>query len=330
MIIAEIGVNHDGYFNKAIELVKAAKKSGADAVKFQTFEADRLASSYTPKVKYQERSGVDETHHAMLKKLELTIDEFRQIINFCKNQKITFISTPYDPFSALELKKLGQKIFKIASADIVDLELNRTLASFNSSVILSTGMASLDEVQRSIDWHRNKTLDLKLLHCTSNYPCSDDTVNLNAILTLRKAFDLPVGFSDHTVGNTAAIAATSMGVTIFERHFTLCKNDEGPDHAASDDPESFSEYVLQIKRASTMLGSGEKFLHPEETQMWRVSRKSIHAARNLEPGVTLTRDMLQVIRPYSGICASKIEELVGRTLSRGKQVHEPISEQDLD
>ena len=330
MIIAEIGVNHDGYLNKALELVKTAKKSGADAVKFQTFSADRLASSDTPKVQYQERSGVGETHHEMLKKLELTIDEFRQILNFCENQKITFISTPYDSQSALELKYLGQKIFKIASADIVDLELNRTLASFNSSVILSTGMANLDEIQRCIGWHKDKTLDLKLLHCTSNYPCSDDSVNLNAISTLRKEFDLPVGFSDHTIGNTAAIAATALGVTIFERHFTLCKNDDGPDHAASDDPDSFWEYVIQIKRTLKMLGSGEKFVHPEEHQMWSVSRKSIHAARNLEPGVTLQRDMLQIIRPYTGTCASNIEDIVGRTLTIGKKINEPITERDLD
>jgi N,N'-diacetyllegionaminate synthase len=313
-LIAEIGVNHGGNTELAKEMIVAAKNSGADAVKFQTFTADTLVSQGTPKVKYQESTtDSQETHYEMIRSLEFKREDHQTIIDFCLKQAIDFISTPYDLESAKFLDSLDVRIFKTASADIVDLPLQEFLASTGKPVIVSTGMATLGEVEQAVNIYREaKNPYLTLLHCVSNYPCAIESLNLRIIETLRSAFQIPVGYSDHSVGCHAAIIAVALGANVIEKHFTLDKNMLGPDHKASSTPLEFKELAVAVRQAESALGSPFKECQEEERQMSQVSRKSVVARDNIRQGETIISEHLIMKRPGTGLPSTQLELLIGK------------------
>lgn len=312
-LIAEIGVNHNGDMSLAREMVLAAKRANADAVKFQTFTAAALVTHGTPKVRYQEdTTSRDETHYEMIRKLELGKPEHREMAAFCDSVGIDFLSTPYDIDSARFLTEIDVKIFKTASADIVDLPLQQYIASTGKPAIVATGMASLGEVEQVVNiFEKDSNPHLVLLHCVSNYPCSDASLNLRAMNTLGHAFGLPVGYSDHSDGFLSAVISVSMGAKVIEKHFTLDKTLPGPDHKASSTPEEFAELVKNVRRTERMLGSPHKACQAEEWQMAQVSRKSIVLARAMRAGEILTPGDLRMMRPGTGIPASFISRIEG-------------------
>ena len=254
-LIAEIGVNHNGSMDLAKEMILSAKESGADAVKFQTFKAELLVATGTPKVEYQkETTKSNESHFDMLKKLELTDDDHVVLFDFCRSNKINFLSTPYDIESAKFLKKLGVNLFKTASADIVDHSLHEFIAATGIPSIIATGMATMKEIEDVIKiYNKENNSNFILLHCVSNYPCSDSALNMNAINSIKEKFNCPIGYSDHSIGNLASILSISYGAKLIEKHFTLDKTLPGPDHKASSTPEEFKELVSDIRRAEKCL-----------------------------------------------------------------------------
>lgn len=331
LIIAEIGVNHNGSIDLAKRLIDSAKNSGANAVKFQSFRADKLALRDTPKVDYQKSTTASgETHYQMLKRLELSDDDHYELFNYCKLNDIDFMSTPYDVESASFLMELGVKYFKTASADITDIPLHKYLASTGIPTLVATGMASLGEVEVVVDiYNKANSSDLLLLHCVSNYPCSDESLNLRALKTLSSAFSLPVGLSDHSVGSLAASLSVALNVKVIEKHFTLDKAFDGPDHRASSTPDEFMELVHSVRRAELMLGSERKCCQPEEYQMSQVSRKSLVTNRSILAGEKLAAKDLQLKRPGDGISARFIEKVVGLTVRHNLDKEHKLSWDDL-
>lgn len=318
-IIAEIGVNHNGDMELAKQMIVAAKRAGADGVKFQTFTADALVSKGTPKVKYQEdTTAADETHYEMIKKLELKRNDHFLLKKYSEDNGLEFISTPYDIESARFLnEELNISTFKTASADIVDLPLHEYIAQTKKKSIVSVGMANLGEIEEVVQiYEKNNNKQLSLLHCVSNYPCSDASLNLNVINTLRAAFCKPVGYSDHSVGYEAALMSVVLGAHIIEKHFTLDKNLPGPDHSASSTPEEFLSLSNAIRRAEKMLGSPIKNLQEEERQMALVSRKSITLRHAVKVGEKIERSNLVLMRPGTGLTARDIDRMVGKTATR--------------
>jgi N,N'-diacetyllegionaminate synthase len=312
-LIAEIGVNHNGDMNLAKKMIEAAKESGADAVKFQTFSADLLVSQETQKVEYQKQSGPqDETHYEMIKKLEMSKDDHYDLFNFCYQVGIDFISTPYDLESAKFLNKLGVKYFKTASADIIDIPLLKYIASTGKPTIIATGMASLGEIEKAVEVFENsKNLDFALLHCVSNYPCSNKSLNMRVMNALENSFDCPVGYSDHSIGFLASVIAVSLGARVIEKHFTLDKMSQGPDHMASSTPDEFHELSSNIRRAEMILGSSRKKLQNEEFQMSKVSRKTLIASRDIEIGEVIKISDLSLMRTDGGISATFMDSIIG-------------------
>jgi len=331
-LIAEIGVNHGGNVELAKEMVMAAKKAGADAVKFQTFTADSLVTPSTPKVDYQKiTTSLDETHYEMIKNLEFKYEDHLPVIEFCNELGIDFISTPYDLKSAIFLDELGVQIFKIASADIVDFQLNKFLASTGKAVIISTGMASLEEVEVVVDIYRKAdNLNICLLHCVSNYPCSITSLNMTVIKTLYSKFQLSVGYSDHSVGSLAASISVALGARVIEKHFTLDKEMEGPDHKASSTPSEFLELVQVVRDTEVALGSPDKKCQDEEKQMRSVSRKSIMTAHDLPVGKVIEEADLVMKRPGTGLLASHYFEVIGRTIAINVPANSFLSWEDLE
>lgn len=311
-IIAEIGVNHAGSVSVAKEMIDAAKKSGADAVKFQTFKADRLVSQGTPKVKYQESTTAkSETHFEMIKSLEFSYEDHLPVLNYCKKNELDFISTPYDVESAKFLVSIGVEVFKTASADIVDLSLHQFIAQNAKHAIVSTGMATLGEIEQVVEIYRKHNCKHTILHCVSNYPCKIESLNMHVITTLKSAFLCDVGYSDHAVGSYPAVIAVSLGATMIEKHFTLDKNMIGPDHKASSDPTEFSELVTAIRATEVSLGSAFKTVQEEEKQMRNVSRKSLFLAKNITKGQMLTCADFTLKRPGTGIFEAELIHILG-------------------
>lgn len=331
-LIAEIGVNHNGDMGIAKEMVLAAKRAGADAVKFQTFTAAALVTRNTPKVRYQViTTSRDETHYEMLCKLELGKSEHRDLLDLCRIVGIDFLSTPYDIDSAKFLDELGVKMFKTASADLVDLPLQHYIASTGKPAIVATGMAGLGEVEQVVNIFDNvSNPHLILLHCVSNYPCSDVSLNLRAMNTLANAFGVPVGYSDHSEGFLAAVISVANGAKVIEKHFTLDKTLPGPDHKASSTPEEFAELVQNVRRVERMLGSPRKACQAEERQMAEVSRKSLVLARALRAGEALAAGDLNLMRPGTGMPASFIPRVVGRRVKTDLNAMHQLCWNDLE
>lgn len=331
-IIAEIGVNHNGDIALAKNMIDAAKDSGADAVKFQTFSAETLASYDTPKVNYQLRTTSDkETHFEMLRGLELSKEGHYELLDYCRQREIEFLSTPYDIQSAKFLATLNVRLFKTASADLVDLPLQRYIASTGIPTMVATGMSSLGEIEavmRIFDEADNA--NVVLMHCVSNYPCSDVALNLRAMQTIGSAFSVPYGFSDHSEGNLAAIACVAMGAKIIEKHFTLDKKLPGPDHRASSTRSEFTDLVKSIRRVEKMLGKSRKECQPEERQMAEVSRKSLVLKRTLLAGQPITDEILELRRPGSGLGANLISEIRGKLARVNLQEGHRLKWSDLE
>lgn len=313
-IIAEIGVNHNNNLNYAKKLISEAKKSGADAVKFQTFKASSLANLWTKKVRYQKKYLRDqETHYEMLKKLELSEENHLKLHRYAKKIKIDFLSTPYDVESAKFLKEiLRLNIFKIASADIIDYQLHKYLSQNASQVIISTGMSSVEEIAMALKIYTKKT-KITLMHCVSNYPCSYASINLNALKVLKK-FGCTLGYSDHSIGNNSACLAVAMGAKVLEKHFTLNTKMPGPDHKVSLNPRGFKNFVQNIRLTELILGNFKKELQKEEMQMYRISRKTLYFSENLAKNTKITNNNLIALRPnkIDGLSPMMIPKIVGK------------------
>ena len=327
-IIAEAGVNHNGSLELAKKLIDVASEAGADAVKFQTFKADRLVSKTAQKADYQKQTtDAAESQYDMIKKLELDETAHRELIAYCKTKKILFLSTPFDHESIDLLDALGMEIFKIPSGEITNLPYLRHIGSLRKKVILSTGMADLGEIEDALDVLTaagTAKENITVLHATTEYPCPIDEVNLRAMQTIAEAFGVNVGYSDHTNGIEVPIAAVAMGATVIEKHFTLDRTMEGPDHKASLEPEELTAMVRAIRNIEKALGSGIKKPSPSEAKNMAVARKSIVAARPIQKGEVFNSDNITVKRPGNGITPMRWDEVIGSTASKDYEEDELI------
>lgn len=326
-VIAEAGVNHNGDIALAQRLIDVAANAGADAVKFQTFSADRLASAAAPKAGYQKQTtSADESQHAMLKRLELSPEVHRLLIDHARTRGIMFLSSPFDEQAADFLETLGVLAFKIPSGEIDYLPFLRHVAAKGRPVILSTGMADATEVAAAVDAIAAAGLhDLILLHCLSNYPADPAEANLRAIAAMREAHAVPVGFSDHTEGVAVALAAVALGACVIEKHFTLDRTLPGPDHRASIEPEELAALVRGIRTVEGALGDGRKRPQPSEMENRAVIRKSLVAARDLPAGETIKAGDLTAVRPGSGLSPAAASQIVGRRLRIAVAAGTPIA-----
>ena len=315
-IIAEAGVNHNGSLELAKKLVDVAVASGVDAVKFQTFKAENMVTQYADKAKYQAASTGEGNQFQMLKKLELSFEDYNTLNEYCKKQGITFLSTPFDSESVDLLKKLNIPLYKISSGDLTNLPLLDYIARLKKPMIISTGMGTLGEVEKAINTIQNAgNTEITLLHCTSNYPTMYEDVNLKAMNTLKDAFKLPVGYSDHTLGIEVAIAAVAMGAKVIEKHFTTDNTLEGPDHKASLEPAALKQMVLSIRNIEEALGDGVKKCRENEKNTRDVARKSIVASQVIKKGELITIEEVTFKRPGLGISPEFLNMIVGRTAS---------------
>jgi N,N'-diacetyllegionaminate synthase len=327
-IIAEAGVNHNGSIDLAKKLIDVAANSGADAVKFQTFKAENLVAKNTQKAEYQKQTtDATESQFDMIKKLELDIDTHKKLITYCQEKNIIFLSTPFDHDSIDLLSDLGLQTFKIPSGEITNLPYLRRIGSLDKQIVLSTGMSNLQEVGDAltalISSGASKE-NITVLHANTMYPTPMKDVNLNAMLTIQKEFDVAVGYSDHTLGIEVDIAAVAMGASCIEKHFTLDKTMEGPDHKASLEPEELKAMVNAIRNIEKALGSSEKKPSPSESTNIDIVRKSIVASKNIQKGVLLTEKNITTKRPGNGISPMKWDEVLGSKSIKDYRVDEMI------
>lgn len=325
-IIAEAGVNHNGKLDLALKLCDAAKKAGVDAVKFQTWKTENIVTARARQAAYQtENTGVEESQFDMLKKLELSYDHFRYIQDYCKKIGIDFLSTPDEEESLEFLVSLGLPFIKVGSGEVTNIPYLRKIASCGKPVILSTGMSTLAQVATAYDTLLQAGAPtVSLLHCTTNYPCPYDEVNLRAMQTLKDAFKCQVGYSDHTMGTEIPVAAVAMGAEIIEKHFTLDRTMEGPDHKASLEPAELKLMVEQIRHIEVAMGDGIKRPNKSEAENAKVVQKSILAKRPIKMGEKLTEEMLTVKRAGAGISASLWDNVIGAYAIKDFDIDEPI------
>ena len=320
LIIAEAGVNHNGDLALARQLIDVAAVAGADLVKFQTFTADRLATRTAQKADYQNRTTTStESQHEMLSRLELTDAMHHELIAHCATRNIDFFSTGFDIESVDLLVRHGQNHFKIPSGEITNLPYLRHIGRLGKSVILSTGMANLGEIEAAIDALEaagTPRAMLTVLHCTTEYPTPMAEVNLRAMLSIHAAFGVAVGYSDHTQGIEVAIASVAMGATVIEKHFTLDRNLPGPDHKASLEPAELNALVAAIRNIEVALGDGIKRLTTSEARNRPVVRKSLVASRAIKSGALFTAENITAKRPATGISPMRWDEVIGKTALR--------------
>jgi N,N'-diacetyllegionaminate synthase len=326
-IIAEAGVNHDGDVDAAKALIDVAADAGADAVKFQTFSAKRLATAAAPKAAYQlKNTEATESQVAMLQRLELSDDAHRLLQAHAKQRGIVFMSTPFDEVAADFLESLDIPLFKIPSGELTNTPFLAHVAKKGRPLILSTGMATLGEVETAVAVVRSAgCTDLTVLHCTSNYPASIDDVNLRAMQTMGAALGVKVGYSDHTLGIEVSLAAVALGAVVVEKHFTLSKLRAGPDHAASLEPAELAALVRGIRTVERALGDGVKAPKAAEREVAQVARKSVVASRAIAAGAVLVADDLVMRRPGTGLSAQFLPLLVGRVVRRAVDEGELLS-----
>lgn len=332
LVVAEAGVNHDGDVARAEELVDAAADSGADAIKFQMFAAERVASANAPKAGYQrETTGAGESQQEMLARLELAPEEYERLSRRCSQRGILFLASVFDAEAVALLGRLGAPGIKVGSGELTNWPLLEGVAAAELPVILSTGMATLDEVVAAVDILAGGGCErVALLQCTTNYPADPADANLKAIATLRGALGLPVGYSDHTVGMETALAAVALGACIVEKHLTLDTSLPGPDHRASLDPPAFRRFVDGIRIVSAALGDGVKRPAASEAANRDIVRRSIVAARPLPAGEIVEAEALSALRPGTGISPTQRSEIVGRRVRRSLATGEQISWADLE
>lgn len=332
-IIAEIGVNHNGSMELAKELISKAHEAGVDAVKFQTFKAKNLlASKNIEKAPYQKRED-SLTQYEMLKKLEFSYEQFKQLKHYCDEKNLAFLSTPYDGESVELLKDLDVSVIKIASADLVNKPLLEAVLKADLDIILSTGMATFEEIERTVAYifEKKPSCALSILHCTTSYPTHYGDVHMNILLELKKRYGKRalVGYSDHTVGNEIAVMAVAQGAKIIEKHFTLDRNMEGPDHFASAEPNELCSLVQQIRHVERAFGCEEKKLTGDEKVNIQVMRRSIHAKQDLPKGHVLSVNDLTFTRPYDGYSVWEYEKVLGKKLLTDIATGQPIHWSDL-
>ncbi len=314
-IIAEAGVNHNGSLDLAKKLVLAAKEAGADAVKFQTFQAKHLVTADAPQAEYQAKnSGKTESQFDMLKRLELPLEAFAELNRYCQEQGIMFMSTAFDEESADYLHALGMPVFKIPSGELTNHPLLRHIARYGRPMIVSTGMGTLDEVAEAVSTIRAAgNHDITVLHCVTNYPTPPQDVNLRAMAAMQAALGVPIGFSDHTMGIEASVIAVAAGAKVIEKHFTLDCNMPGPDHKASLEPADLAEMVCSIRRVEVLLGSGLKQPSEAELAVAKIVRRSVVAQCAIPAGTVITESMIVLRRPGTGIPPARFHEVPGKT-----------------
>lgn len=326
-IIAEAGVNHNGSLENAIKLIDAAVDAGADAVKFQTFKTENLVCINSSKAEYQlKTTNKNETQYEMLKKLELDVQAHNELIKYSKYKGIKFLSTPFDLDSIDLIAELEIPILKVPSGEITNYPYLKRIGQYRREVILSTGMSSIDEIQEAINvLNTYGTLKISLLHCNTEYPTPMHDVNLNVIKTMKKIFELPIGYSDHTQGIEVPIAAVAMGAVIIEKHFTLDKSMEGPDHKASLEPTELRNMVSAIRNVEIALGSSEKVPTKSEIKNIQVARKSIVAKMEIKKGELFTEENLTTKRPGNGITPMQWNNVIGKAANKNYKIDEMIS-----
>ncbi len=330
LIIAEAGVNHNGDLNLAKKLIEVAAKSGADFVKFQSFKAELCVSKNAKKAAYQlKTTAKDESQLEMIKKLELDFNAHQLLISHAKQCGIAFLSTAFDLESIKLLDDLGLEVFKIPSGEITNLPYLKKIAKLNKKIILSTGMSNLGEIEAALGVlckEGTQRANITLLHCTTEYPAPFNEVNLKAMQTLKNAFNLDVGYSDHTKGIHISLAAIALGASVIEKHFTLDKNMSGPDHKASLEPDELQELCTKIREIESALGNGIKQASKSERKNIEIARKSLVAKKKIKKGEIFSEENLTTKRPASGISAMRYDEYLGKKASKDYEEDELIHE----
>lgn len=339
-IIAEAGVNHNGDAERALAMVDVAREAGADAIKFQTFSTDKVIGPTAEKAEYQKRETGEGSQRDMVRPLEMSDDLHRRLADRCREQGIEFMSTPFDEEAADFLLDLGMKRIKVPSGEIVNHPFLRFLASKDRPLIVSTGMATLDEIEEAVaviaatraacGFTVPMERMVTVLHCTSNYPAACSDVNLRAMRTIADTTRLPVGYSDHTLGVAVSTAAVALGATVIEKHFTLDGSLSGPDHRASLEPDELAALVRQIRDVEAALGSPVKAPTESEIPVRAVVRRSVTARRDLPAGHTLAPEDLILLRPATGVPAKALDEVIGQTLKGPVAAGVPLQWENLD
>jgi len=330
-IIAEIGCNHNGSVETAKRMIDQVAQAGCDAAKFQVFHADLLASCNAASAEYQKASmDPSETQLEMLRKLQLDEGQLEVLSEYCAQVGIEFFATPFDTDAVAFLEHLGVRRYKIGSGDVTDKALVSAVAETGKPVILSTGMSTYGEIDEALEWlHAGASGDVSLLHCTSNYPTAYADVNMRVMDSLAEKYRLPVGYSDHTIGAEIPVMAVARGACIIEKHVTLDGNMPGPDHRASLELADLPQMVSMIRHVEQAFGQSEKSIQPSEIEIRHVARKSLVAACDLVAGDIVRRENLMVKRPGTGIEPKRLDDIVGRTLSRDVKVDMPLCDEDL-
>jgi len=339
-VIAEAGVNHNGSEGLALELIDIAAQAGADAIKFQTFKAKKLVSPGAGKADYQKKATGDGDQYSMLKKLELSERMHMRLIEYCNKKNIEFLSTAFDRDSLDFLLSMGMKKIKIPSGEITNLPFIRYIALKDKGIILSTGMSDISDIEDAVDVIRKvrdsegfgRDLEdiLTILHCTSNYPADAKDVNLLAMSTIKSQFKLPIGYSDHTLGISVSTAAVALGARVIEKHFTISRQMDGPDHGASLEPEELKELVSSIRIVSEALGSDEKKPTDSELKVRALVRRSIVTTQSIKQGELITKDHIDLMRPGTGIQPKNIEKVIGSKAQRDIAIGELVSWEDIE
>ncbi len=330
-IVAEAGVNHNGQVDLGKKLIDLAKVSGADAVKFQTFSTEKVITKYAEKADYQKlATGPVESQFDMIKKLELSHEEFTELFNHAKKKNIFFLSSPFDRDSVDLLDNLRVPVFKVASGEITNFPLLQYIAGKKKPIILSTGMSTIEETRDAIDTIRKSGVrDIVLLHCITGYPARIEDANLRTIVTLRDKFKLPVGFSDHTLSIAVPVAAVALGAVLVEKHFTLDRNLPGPDHKASLAPDQLKEMIAAIRDVEKALGTGRRKLTEDEEKIKNLVRRSVVARVNIARGEVITESMLDTKRPGTGIHPRHMNMIIGKRARRNIRRDEQIALEEL-
>ena len=316
LVVAEIGVNHDGQAGRALDLVRYAQRGGADAVKLQIFKADRLTHSSSTIAAYQKERVKDQSAQEMLKRYELAADDVKRVVDLIRASNMIPLATPFSIEDVASIEALDLPAIKIASPDIVNRPLVMAAAKTNRPLLLSTGAATIDEIDATVRWLLESKSKFALLHCVSNYPTANEDANLCWIGELASRFDVPIGYSDHTAELTSGALATAAGAVLIEKHLTYDKSAAGPDHAASANPQDFAKYMQAIRLAETMRGKNGKQVLECEREIRRVSRQSLVAARDIVAGGEISLDDLKIQRPGTGVPAAEVLRVVGRKSRR--------------
>lgn len=329
-IIAEAGVNHNGEMEIARKLIDQAASAGADAIKFQTFRADKIVTRDAPTASYQKKNTGTESQYRLLKNLEITEDDIRELIKHARKRKITFLSTPFDEESCNLLHELGVPAHKISSGDLTNTPLLETAAAHRIPIILSTGMSTLCEIEKALKTIGEGKSQAALMHCVTQYPAPMDNLNLRAVDTLKRTFNLPVGFSDHSTAIYTPAVAVALGANLIEKHFTLNRAMPGPDHRASLNPHELREMITAIRETEKALGDGVKIPTPQEEEIKASVRRSIVAARNITAGEMIRREMITFKRPLGGIEPEHYREILGRKTRRAIKKDQHIRWEDIE